>query len=184
MPRGGMIWMVRSTRWVCVPVFVLLLGCGGNDKTGPGAGGSGGVGGTTGSGGVGDGGRGGTTGGGGDGGVGSGGGGATGGAAAGTAGSGGTGGSAGNAAAGAGGSAPDGGICPWTPTPCAQCDTGLSCCGGACCGPGEWCDTSGSAPTCRCGSGAACPGGISGTCTGHALNPTSCDRFCCLANCF
>jgi hypothetical protein len=90
----------------------------------------------------------------------------------------------GSAAGGSGGSAPDGGTCPWTPTPCAQCDTGLSCCGGACCGPGEWCDASGGTPTCRCGSGAACPGGISGTCTGHALSPTSCDRFCCVANCF
>jgi hypothetical protein len=113
-----------------------------------------------------------------------GGGGSTGGSVAGTSGSGGTDGSAGNAAGGSGGSAPDGGTCPWTPTPCAQCDTGLSCCGGACCGPGEWCDTSGGTPTCRCGSSAACPGGISGSCTGHALNPTSCDRFCCLANCF
>jgi hypothetical protein len=34
-----------------------------------------------------------------------------------------------------------------------------ACCGSTCCGSGEWCDTSGSTPVCRCGSNAACTGG-------------------------
>jgi hypothetical protein len=31
-----------------------------------------------------------------------------------------------------------------------------ACCGNGCCGFGEWCDTNGPMPTCRCGTGNSC----------------------------
>jgi len=142
---------------------------GGGTATG-GGGGSAGGGGAAG-GGTATGGRGGSAGGGGAaGGAGHGGSGGHGGAAAagGTAGGGGV--------AGTGGAAGGGGSRVCLPI-CDRCADG-PCCGSACCGAGEWCDTSGATPVCRCGSGDACTG--ADTCNAPTVNPTNpCGVICC-----
>ena len=45
-------------------------------------------------------------------------------------------------------------VCSSTCSLCSQ--NNRACCGSTCCGFGEWCDTSGGTPTCRCGSGSPC----------------------------
>ena len=81
------------------------------------------------------------------------------------------------AGAGSGGSAGGQAGHQCTVDPSGSCTTGPSC-GSACCGPGEWCDTSGAAPVCRCGSGAACSG--SNTCNAPVINTAnSCGVICC-----
>jgi hypothetical protein len=121
-------------------LFAVLLaaGCGSVSGTNAGDGAAGGSSVTAGASGVG--GRGGTTG--------------AGGASGGTSGAGGTGGG------GLGGSAGgQGGEHRCGPDPsCTRCTIG-ACCGSGCCGAGEWCDTSGTTPVCRCSSNNACPTG-------------------------
>src|SRR5262249_31321866 len=45
-------------------------------------------------------------------------------------------------------------VCSSTCPTCAQ--QNRACCGTGCCGFGEWCDTSGQVPVCRCGSSQGC----------------------------
>src|SRR5450432_1549379 len=150
-------------------------GTGGNSSGGQGGQAAGGRGGATGGGGSGAGGHGGGTGSGGT--TGSGGS-STGGHGGGSGGKGATGGSGGAAggsgggeggasgkggSVGAGGGSGAGGAGASTghlcgPDTCTQCTTG-ACCGGGCCASGEWCDTSGTVPTCRCNAGPACGAG-------------------------
>jgi Chaperone of endosialidase len=69
------------------------------------------------------------------------------------------GGRGGGAAGQGGGTAGAGGARSCGPAAsCPSCTTG-ACCGTSCCAPGEWCDNTGAAPACRCGSNAACTGG-------------------------
>jgi hypothetical protein len=80
------------------------------------------------------------------------------GGAAGSGGSGGTGGVGGSGGAGGGavdmaGGGPTGQVCAPTCNTCNPNNAG-ACCGGACCGFGEWCDAA--TFTCHCGSGVAC----------------------------
>ena len=82
---------------------------------------------------------------------------------AGTTGKGGTGGKGGSSGtgggAGAGGAGASSGHLCGPDTSCIQkCTTG-ACCGSGCCASGEWCDTSGTVPTCKCNAGAACVAG-------------------------
>ncbi len=117
-----------------------------------GSGGTTGNGGTTGSGGSSTGGHGGGTGGGG----------ASGGSGGGTGGDGGKGGIGGkggtSGAGGAGGAGASAGHLCGPDSTCTTCTTG-ACCGTGCCASGEWCDTSGSVPTCKCNAGPACAAG-------------------------
>ncbi|MES1166029.1 MAG: hypothetical protein ABUR63_09740 [Verrucomicrobiota bacterium] len=59
---------------------------------------------------------------------------------------------------------------------CARCNNG-ACCGSTCCAAGEWCDTSGTAPVCRCGTGNACMDG--NTCASPLGGPNQCGAVCC-----
>src|SRR5215470_12058310 len=45
-------------------------------------------------------------------------------------------------------------VCSSTCGSCAQFNR--ACCGTGCCGIGEWCDTSGQFPVCRCGTSQGC----------------------------
>jgi hypothetical protein len=102
----------------------------------------------------------------------------TGGAGAG--GQGGRGGHGGTAGTGSGGSAGGQGGHQCTIDPSCSCTTG-PCCGSACCGAGEWCDTSGAAPVCRCGSNNACTG--SNTCNAPTVNTANpCGVVCCMGS--
>ncbi|HXT95669.1 MAG TPA: tail fiber domain-containing protein [Polyangia bacterium] len=92
-------------------------------------------------------------------------------------------------AAATGGSSPSGGatgtggsggaavhVCSADAT-CSRCPSAV-CCGSTCCGPGEWCDTSGTAPICRCGGGDACTDGNS--CSAPVVNTSNpCGVVCC-----
>ena len=74
--------------------------------------------------------------------------------------------------------------CPWALTPCERCDGGRSCCGDFCCHPGEWCDTSGATPRCRCGMGESCSvPPVVGPCSPMRSNPDPCVRYCCSGDC-
>jgi hypothetical protein len=85
------------------------------------------------------------------------------------------GGAAGGGGGGGGGTGDMGGrSCAAT---CNRCVNGV-CCGNACCGVGEWCDTS--TLTCRCGDHAACTNG--NTCQrGGPIGPGEgfCGTLCC-----
>jgi hypothetical protein len=95
----------------------------------------------------------------------------------GTAGHGGAGGHGGTGGTGSGGSAGGQGGHQCTPEPTCGCSTG-PCCGSACCGAGEWCDTSGAAPVCACGSITACTG--LDTCNAPTVNAGNpCGVVCC-----
>jgi hypothetical protein len=59
---------------------------------------------------------------------------------------------------------------------CTACVTG-ACCGTGCCASGEWCDTSGSVPTCRCNAAAACGSGQS--CASSLAGGATCGIRCC-----
>jgi hypothetical protein len=156
-------------------------GTGGETGTGGvpvGGHGGGATGGVVGSGGI-AGGRGGSAGtsAGGTAGMGSGGHGGTGAGGGGTAGHGGAGGHGGTGGTGSGGSAGGQGGHQCAPDSTCGCSTG-PCCGSACCGAGEWCDTSGAAPVCRCGSITACTG--LDTCNAPTVNASNpCGVVCC-----
>ncbi len=183
---------VVMRRYVHVAVAALAIGltgaCGStsnnHDGGSTGTGGTTGDGGTTGSGGTGTGGQsGGTTGSGGTGtggqggGTGGGGAGGTAGGAGGRGGGGGKGGSPGTGgSAGAGGAGASAGHLCGPDTACTTCTTG-ACCGAGCCASGEWCDTSGSVPTCRCNAGAACGSGES--CSSPLAGGAICGIRCC-----
>ena len=78
---------------------------------------------------------------------------------------------------GGGGGAPGTGGAHACAATCNRCAAGV-CCGSACCGAGEWCDSSGAAPTCRCGGGDACTGG--NTCNAPTIDPGNpCGVVCC-----
>ncbi len=62
---------------------------------------------------------------------------------------------------------------------CSRCKGG-ACCGDSCCNQGEWCDTTGAAPTCRCGSSAACTDG--NACTAPLGGADQCGVICCQGN--
>jgi hypothetical protein len=84
----------------------------------------------------------------------------------------------GGGATGSGGSAGGQSGHQCTIDPSCSCTTG-PCCGSACCGEGEWCDTSGAAPVCRCGSGNACADG--NTCNAPVINTINpCGVVCCM----
>jgi len=59
---------------------------------------------------------------------------------------------------------------------CTRCNDG-ACCGDTCCNRGEWCDTSGASPTCRCGTGSACSNG--NECTAPLNSNDRCGLICC-----
>jgi hypothetical protein len=61
-------------------------------------------------------------------------------------------------------------------TGCTRCNDG-ACCGNECCHQGEWCDTSGAAPVCRCGTGSACGNG--NLCTAPLNSNDRCGLICC-----
>jgi hypothetical protein len=160
-------------------------GSGGSSSSGQGGHATGGSGGVTGSGGTtGDGGTTGTggssTGGHGGGTGGSGATGGTAGGAGGGSGKGGTGGKGGSSGtgggAGAGGAGASSGHLCGPDTTCTKCTTG-ACCGTGCCASGEWCDTSGAAPTCRCNAGAAC--GTGEYCSSPVGGGPICGVRCC-----
>ena len=137
--------------------------------TGGSSGGRGGTAGTgaggAGTGGVGTGGHGGTAG--------------SGGSAGGSAGLGGASGKGGSTGTG-GGSGGQGGAHSCGPDPsCTRCTTG-ACCGSSCCGPGEWCDTSGATPVCRCFSSNACPSGEK--CASSLGGANICGAICCMGS--
>lgn len=93
----------------------------------------------------------------------------------------GTGGSGGQAGAGSGGGSGAGGagrVCG----PDASCTTcsGGACCGAGCCASGEWCDTSGTTPVCRCGSGSTCTGG--NMCAAPVSGTGICGAACCMGS--
>jgi hypothetical protein len=84
--------------------------------------------------------------------------------------------------AGQGGSSATGGggeggvrVCGPSAT-CTRCNNG-ACCGSTCCEQGEWCDTSGTAPVCRCGSGSACTDG--NACQSPLGGTNQCGVVCC-----
>ena len=52
-------------------------------------------------------------------------------------------------------------------------------CGDACCGPGQYCDSTGINPQCSCGGGPACPSGSS--CVSNI--PVACGSVCCPPTC-
>ena len=109
----------------------------------------------------------------------------SGGDAAAGAGGGGAGGASGMGGEGGAGSADGSAIlsCTWALTPCARCD-GRSCCGDFCCAAGEWCDTSGATPRCRCGHGESCTvPPVVGPCSPMRSNPDPCVRYCCAGDC-
>ncbi|MES1209242.1 MAG: hypothetical protein ABUS79_25170 [Pseudomonadota bacterium] len=91
----------------------------------------------------------------------------------------GTGGAAAGGASATGGSgqAGQGGahVCGASAT-CTRCKDG-ACCGTACCAQGEWCDSSGTSPVCRCGSGNACMDG--NACTSPLSGTDQCGVLCC-----
>ncbi len=62
---------------------------------------------------------------------------------------------------------------------CTHCNNG-ACCGDSCCNQGEWCDTSGGTPVCRCGSAGACTDGNS--CTAPLGGADQCGVICCQGN--
>jgi hypothetical protein len=64
---------------------------------------------------------------------------------------------------------------------CNHCQTGVCCPGGvnACCGPGEWCDSSGQ---CRCGQATACTKGDVCSSGGPIGGPGMCGSICCGAS--
>jgi len=51
------------------------------------------------------------------------------------------------------------------------------CCGTSCCAAGEWCDTSGATPICRCNDGPAC--GAGETCSSSLGGSEVCGLRCC-----
>ncbi len=59
---------------------------------------------------------------------------------------------------------------------CARCKDG-ACCGSTCCGQGEWCDSSGATPVCRCGTGSACLDG--NACASPLSGANQCGAVCC-----
>jgi len=68
---------------------------------------------------------------------------------------------------------------PMTCLPSGSCVDGPAC-GDACCPSGEWCDASGGAPTCRCGSNPSCTGG--NICASPVFMQNHCGNICCGAN--
>ena len=62
---------------------------------------------------------------------------------------------------------------------CTRCNDG-ACCGDTCCNQGEWCDTTGPAPVCRCGTGNACGNG--NLCTAPLNSNDKCGLLCCQGN--
>ena len=86
----------------------------------------------------------------------------------------------GSAATGGAGQAGQGGqsgvrVCGPSAT-CTHCKDG-ACCGTSCCSPGEWCDSSGAAPVCRCGTSNACMDG--NACTSPLGGTDQCGVICC-----
>ncbi len=62
---------------------------------------------------------------------------------------------------------------------CTRCKDG-ACCGTSCCGAGEWCDSSGTTPVCRCGTGNACIDG--NACASPLGGANQCGAICCQGN--
>jgi hypothetical protein len=62
---------------------------------------------------------------------------------------------------------------------CTRCNDG-ACCGDTCCDHGEWCDTTGATPVCRCGTGNACANG--NVCTAPLNSNDKCGLICCQGN--
>jgi len=99
------------------------------------------------------------------------------GGATGTAGATGTGGTAATGGSGATGAGGEGGVHVCGPSAtCARCKDG-ACCGSTCCAQGEWCDSSGTTPVCRCGTGSACMDG--NACASPLGGTNQCGAICC-----